>query len=145
MIGSGGLQAHARDVGFTQGLERAQMPRSRVVEFPRLECYLSMRNDGRLVLNNGMPGKSEGLLWKAMMHNDHAEHHYATLENGQLVIYRGAPGNPEAIPYKTPAVSEPGTYKLGITTSKRLVIFREEKGNNRKIVWRSQLLEKWRL
>ena len=94
---------------------------------------------------SGTPGNSEGMIWKAMMHNDHGDSHYSTLKDGQLVTYRGTPGNQEATPYMTPAVPGPGPYKLGITVSKRLVIFSEIEGEKPEVVWKSEILEKWRL
>ena len=107
-----------------------------VREFPRLECYLFLNEDGRLVLNHGTPGNSKGRIWQASMHRDYWDPQYTTLEKGQLVIYRGTPDHQEATLFKTPSVSGPGHYKFGITVSKKLVIFREAEGK-RKIVWRS--------
>ena len=34
-----------------------------VREFPRLECYLFLNEDGRLVLNAGTPGNNKGRIW----------------------------------------------------------------------------------
>jgi hypothetical protein len=114
-------------------------------EFRRLECHLALRDDGRLVLNHGKPGSGKGMIWKSMMHSDQGDAHYSTLREGRLVTYRGRPGQEEATPYRTPPVSQPGPYQLGITPSKRLVIFREGAGAEKDIVWRSEILEPWRL
>lgn len=103
-------------------------------KFPRLECYLFLDEDGRLVLNRGTPGESHGMIWKSAMYKDPQGPHYATWENGQLAIYRGTLGHPEANPFKTPP--GPGLCKLAITVSKQLVIFREVAAKKR-TVWRS--------
>ncbi|MDX2432486.1 MAG: hypothetical protein QNK35_16225 [Bacteroides sp.] len=116
-----------------------------VLEFPRLECYLTLRDDGRLALFNGTPGQRGRMIWKAMMHSDEGDSHYTTLEKGQLATYRGTPGNQEAKPWQTPLVSGQGAFKFGISISKRLVIFREVEGDKNQIVWKSEVLEPWRL
>jgi hypothetical protein len=118
---------------------------SEIREFPRLECHLALREDGRLVLYHGDPCDRKGMVWKSMMHSDEGDAHYSTLKEGRLVTYRGKPGQEEAIPYMTHPVSGPGPYQLGITPSKRLVIFREGTGSDNQIVWRSEILEPWRL
>jgi len=118
---------------------------SEVLDFPRLECHLALRDDGRLVLNHGAPGDKQGMIWKAMMHSDHGDDHYATLKRGQLITYRGTPGDEQATPYMTHPVPGQGPYQLGITTSKRLVIYRELEDGGMDIVWRNEILEKWRL
>ncbi len=116
-----------------------------VFEFPRLECFIRLRDDGRLILYDGSPENTRGMLWKAMMHNDHGAPHFVALERGQLVIYRGTPGNVEATPYTTPEIEKLGTYLLGITAGRSLVIVREDAGGKREIVWKSEELEPWRL
>jgi hypothetical protein len=116
-----------------------------VFEFPRLECYIQLRDDGRLILYDGSPEQTKGMLWKAMMHNDHGAPHFVTVDRGQLVIYRGTPGNIEATPYKTPAVAQRSEYKLGITAGRRLVVFRKNQDESNEIVWKSEELEPWRL
>jgi hypothetical protein len=118
---------------------------SDVLEFPRLECYLALRDDGRMVLYHGSPGKSNGMIWKAMMHSDKGDQHYSTLDRGRLITYRGTPERQEATPYMTREVSGPGPFRLGITTGKRLVIYREPDGGGMDIVWKNEILEKWRL
>jgi hypothetical protein len=118
---------------------------SEVLDFPRLECHLALRDDGRLVLNHGAPGDKQGMIWKAMMHSDHGDGHYATLKRGQLITYRGTPGDEQATPYMTHPVPGQGPYQLGITNSKRLVIYRELEDGGMDIVWRNEILEKWRL
>ena len=85
------------------------------------------------------------VAWKAMMHSDDGDSHYTTLEKGQLIIYRGKPGHQEAIPYKTPSVSDQGHFVLGITASKRLVIYSGGEGKENNTVWKSEVLEPWRL
>ena len=106
------------------------------VEFPRLECYMGLNDDGRLVLSNGSPKNRKGQIWQPSMHRDYLDPQFVTLENGMLKIYRGTPGNVEAELFSTPEVEGEGPYKLGITVSKKLVIFREKEGR-KDIVWRS--------
>ena len=108
--------------------------------FQRLECDLSVNNDGRLVLHGVEPGGSGPwvLLWKAVMHRDRTDGpYYAVLEKGRLTTYRAEPGKPEVMIFQTPEVSGAGPFRLGITTSKQLVIFSESEGKDRKIVWKS--------
>ena len=109
-----------------------------VSEFPRLDCYLFLNEDGRLVLHAGSPGNNKGQIWQATMHRDYRDPQFATLEKGQLKIYRGSPQDIEATLFETPSVYEKGSYKLGITVSKRLVIYREAEGNEKEIVWKSE-------
>ena len=110
--------------------------------FPRLECFLSLADDGSLSLNSGRPGNNKGRIWGTNGKANRPKPHpvpfrfYVALEKGQLRIYREKPGRPKVIIYETRSVSDPGTFKLGITASRRLVIF-SEVGEKRKIVWRS--------
>jgi hypothetical protein len=114
-----------------------------VREFQRLECYLTINEEGSLILLRGAPGKSEGFIWKTTGKADRPTpqpvlpHFYAEMENGQLVLYRTYPGKPKVKIYETRSVSEPGSYKLGITYSKRLLVYREVKGKKRESVWMS--------
>ena len=111
-------------------------------EFPRLECFLTLEEDGRLALFRGTPRGRDGLIWKTRGKADRptpqptVPRFYTVLENGQLVVYRSTPDNPQVILWQSSKVSETGPFKLGITASKRLVIFREV-GDKRKIIWRS--------
>jgi len=112
-------------------------------EFPRLECFITLEEDGRLALFRGNPRRRDGLIWKTRGKADRPTpqptpyRFYAVLEDGQLVLYRGTPDNPEVILWQSGKPSEPGPYKLGITVSKRLAIFSKVEGKKRKIVWRS--------
>ena len=111
-------------------------------DFPRLECYLNLAEDGTLALIRGIPGNNEGEIWGTIGKADRPKiqpvpyHFYTVLENGQLRIYREKPGPPKVKIFETPEVSAPGPYKLGITTSKKLVVFRGE-GRRSEIVWMS--------
>jgi len=111
-------------------------------EFPRLECFLTLEEDGRLALFRGAPRGRDGLIWKTRGKADRptpqptSPRFYTVLENGQLVVYRGTPDNQDVVLFKTNAVSDTGRYKLGITASKRLAVFNEVDGK-RKTVWRS--------
>jgi hypothetical protein len=113
-----------------------------VRKFPRLECYLTINEEGSLILLRGAPGKSNGFIWKTRGKADRPTpqpvlpHFYAEMENGQLVVYRTYPGKPKLRIYETRSVSDPGPYQLGITSSKRLVVYREAEGK-RKVVWKS--------
>ena len=111
-------------------------------EFPRLECFLTLEEDGRLALFRGAPRGRDGLIWKTRGKADRptpqptVPRFYTVLENGQLVVYRRTPGHPKLALWKSNKPSGPGLYKLGITASRRLVIF-SEVGEKRKIIWRS--------
>ena len=103
--------------------------------FPRLECYLRMHDNGKLVLRRGAPGRSGDAIWRSRSKDPDGGLHYAAFKKGQLVTYRGTPEHPKVALWKSKEVSEPGTYKFGITASRKLAVFRE--GEKRKIVWRS--------
>jgi len=113
-----------------------------VREFPRLECFFTLENDGRLALFRGTPGSREGLIWKTRGKADRPTpqptppRFYAVLKDGQLVVYRGTPDNPDVILWESSKPSGPGPYQLGITASRRLVIYRGVEGK-RNVVWRS--------
>jgi len=123
--------------------EGERLMNGNVREFPRLECFFSLEDDGRLALFAGTLGRREGLIWKTRGKADRPTpqptppRFYTALENGQLVVYRGTPGHPKLALWKSNKPSDTGTYKLGITASKRLIVFRELEGEKRKIVWRS--------
>jgi hypothetical protein len=112
--------------------------------FPRLECFLSLANDGSLALNRGTPGNSEGRIWGTNGKANRPKPHpvpfsfYIALADGQLQIHREKPGRPKVIIYKTKKPAEPGPYKLGITAFRRLVVFRKD-GDKAQIVWRSPM------
>lgn len=115
-------------------------------EFPQLECFLELNEEGALALMKGTPGKGNGEIWGTKGRADRPKwktmpqpnpyHFYTVLENGQLQIYRQKSGYPKMQIYKSPSVSGPGPFKLGITASKSLVVFRED-GKKNEIVWRS--------
>jgi hypothetical protein len=105
--------------------------------FQRLECDLTVNEDGRLVLHGIAPSGRFALLWKAVMHRDRTDGpYYAVLEKGRLTTYRAEPGKPEVMIFQTPEVPGGGPYKLGITNSKQLVIFHETEGGETRIVWK---------
>ncbi len=105
--------------------------------FPRLECYLKMHDNGKLVLRRGAPGKSGDAIWRSRSKDPDGGLHYAAFEKGQLVTYRGTPDHPEVELWRSREVSDPGTYRFGITVSRKLAVFREVEGEKRKIIWRS--------
>jgi len=111
-------------------------------DFPRLNCYLSLGEDGTLALINGTPSDSESRIWGTIGKANRPKpqpvpyRFYTVLEKGQLRIYRKKPGRPKLKIYETRSVSGPGPFKLGITASRRLIIFTET-GEKRKIIWRS--------
>ena len=80
--------------------------------FPRLECYLKMHDNGKLVLRRGAPGRSEDAIWRSRSKDPDGGLHYAAFEKGQLVTYRGTPDHPEVELWKSKEVSDPGTYKI---------------------------------
>ena len=110
--------------------------------FPKLECYLTLADDGSLALINGTPGNNEGRIWgtngKANRPKPHPVpfHFYITLNEGRLQVLREKVGRPKVLIYQTQPVSEAGPFKLGVTASKRLAVFRQD-GLKTKIVWRS--------
>ena len=111
-------------------------------EFPRLNCYLSLGEDGSVALNAGTPGNPEGSIWGTNGKGNRPKPHPVpfsfciALDDGQLQVHREKSGRPKVIIYKTRSVSDPGPYKLGITASRSLVVFRQD-GNETEIVWRS--------
>ena len=120
--------------------QSAYIFRPAIREFPRLGRFITMNEEGSLILLRGAPGNSDGFIWKTRGKADRptpqpvGPHFYTVIENGQLVIYRTYPGKPKLKIYETNSVSEPGPYKFGITASRRLAVFRDE-GNKTKIVW----------
>ena len=113
-------------------------------KFPRLECFLSLANDGSLALNHGSPGNSKGRIWGTNGKANRPKPHpvpfrfYMALAEGRLQILREKPGRPNVIIYETKKPDDSGPYKLGITASRRLVVFRKD-GKKSKIVWRSPM------
>ncbi|MCE2436059.1 MAG: hypothetical protein J4F29_24565, partial [Candidatus Latescibacteria bacterium] len=68
--------------------------------FPRLECYLRMHDNGKLVLRRGAPGKSGDAIWRSRSKDPDGGLHYAALRHarpsgsGPLEIQRGVrPGH----------------------------------------------------
>ena len=106
--------------------------------FSRLECELTLENDGSIKLNGGnwkTNGRGNRPKWKTMKQPNPYRFHMM-LENGQLQVHRQKEGGPKIIMYKTRPASGPGPFKLGITAARKLVIFRGD-GENIDIVWRS--------
>lgn len=106
--------------------------------FPRLECALSLEEDGTLRLIGGnfnTPGKADRPKWDTK-DNPNPFRFYAIFEGGQLQVYRERCGRPIVKIYETPRVSGAGPFKLGITASKRLVVFQGE-GDLKTIAWKS--------
>jgi hypothetical protein len=106
--------------------------------FPRLECFVSLDDQGKLGIYRGSPGKKEGEIWGTIGKDDRPSSHpqFAVFEKGQLIIYRGTPEHPKISIYQTKKPKDEGSYKLGITVSKRLVVFSEIDGK-RNTVWMS--------
>jgi hypothetical protein len=134
-----GWQDEIYDVILNEG---ERLMDGEIRDVPRLECFLTLHEDGRLSLVSGTPEKREGSIWNAAGKANRPTpqpvpyRFYALLENGQLVIYREKPGPPRLKIFATPEVSAPGPYKLGITASQKLVVFRGE-GEKTEIVWMS--------
>jgi len=105
--------------------------------FPRLECFLSLADDGSLALNSGTPGNSDGRIWGTNGKANRPKPHpvpfrfYIALDDGQLQIHREKKGRPKVIIYETRSVSGPGPFKLGITASRRLIVYCEKEGQRR--------------
>jgi hypothetical protein len=121
--------------------EGEQLKDGEIREFPRLECFLTLEEDGRLALFAGASRGREGLIWKTRGKADRPTpqpvpyRFYAALAQGQLRVCRGTPEKPDVVLWTSPKPSTPGPYQLGITASKRLVIYREVDGN-REVVWK---------
>ena len=109
-----------------------------VREFPRLECYVELDEEGKLGIYRGAPGGGGEEIWGTRGKDDRPSKHvqFATLENGRLTIYRGQPDSPKVKIYETKEPEDHGPYQLGITVSKRLAVFRGD-GENTEFVWRS--------
>jgi hypothetical protein len=111
-------------------------------EFPRLNCYLSLEDDGSIALNAGSSDKSGGEIWGTNGKANRPKPHpvpfrfYLSVEDGQMKIIREKPGRPKVVIYRTRPVSGPGPYKLGITAARSLAVFRDN-GDNTEIAWRS--------
>ncbi|MFC2089454.1 Ig-like domain-containing protein [Bacteroidota bacterium] len=117
-----------------------------VIEFPDLNCFLTISDEGAISLQKGTPKNKEGQIWGTNGKANRPKwkvkpepviyHFYMVVENGQMKLYREKKGRPTVTIYETPPVSGPGPFKLGMTASRSLIVFREE-GENTKIVWRS--------
>jgi hypothetical protein len=73
--------------------------------FPQLECFLSLADDGSLALNSGTPGNSESRIWGTNGKANRPKPHpvpfrfYIALDDGRLQIHREKPGRPKVIIY----------------------------------------------
>jgi len=112
------------------------------LEFPCLECFLTVDEEGSLALFGGSPQNREGVLWKTRGKADRPTpqpapvHFYAIMEKGRLTVYRGTPGNPDVILWQSGNTDGPGPYRLGITAARRLVLFNPEAGRDQ-VAWMS--------
>ena len=111
-------------------------------EFPRLNCYLSLEDDGSIELNAGSPGNSEGEIWGTNGKANRPKPHPVpfrfciALDSGQLQVQREKPGRSKVIIYETRPPLGRGPFALGITASRSLAVFRKD-GMKTEIVWRS--------
>jgi hypothetical protein len=111
-------------------------------EFPRLNCYFRLEEDGSVALNAGTPGNPEGSIWGTNGKANRPKPHpvpfsfYIALDDGKLQVQREKPGRPKVIIYETRPVSGTGPFQLGITASRSLAVFRKN-GRETEIVWRS--------
>jgi hypothetical protein len=111
-------------------------------DIPRLECFLTLEEDGRLLLFNGSPGNRNGIIWATRGKADRPTpqpvpyRFYTIVDDGQLVVGRGTPDDPDVVLWQSGEVFGPGPYKLGITASRRLVVFRD-RGKRTENVWKS--------
>ena len=107
-----------------------------MVDFPRLECFFTIDNDGRMTLEQGTPGKSERQLWNSWGRQLESPQ-FAMIEEGRLLTMNTDPNNPTKL-YKTGVVSAPGKFKLGISVSKKIVLYSESEVGTRRIVWKTR-------
>lgn len=107
-----------------------------VVDFPRLECYFTIDDVGRMTLEAGSPGKSEEQLWNSWGRKLETPQ-FAMLEEGRLLTMNTDPNQPTKL-YKTDPVSIPGPFKLGITVSRKLVLYSENEAGEKRVVWRTR-------
>ncbi len=119
--------------------ERIEMDERKV--FQDLGCYLTIDDEGSLLLMRGLPGNTEGFIWKTRGKADRPTpqpvppHFYATMKNGRMQVIRSYPGKPEQVLYETRAPSQAGDYKLGITAARRLVVFANDNEGGRETTW----------
>ncbi|MCU0856986.1 MAG: lamin tail domain-containing protein [Pontiellaceae bacterium] len=93
-----------------------------VRNYPSLNCYLTMQNDGNLVLYRGAPGASQGVIWSAGISYAIGDY-FATLQSdGNLVIYKGTPTAAGIAVYASCSAGTTGNYLFGMLSSGRLVI-----------------------
>lgn len=107
-------------------------------KFPRLNCQLTLSDDGSLSLMGFGEGKLWGTNGKANRPKPHPVpfRFYVTVEEGQMRIYREKEDRPKVLIYKTRPVPASGPHQLGITASRRLAVFRRI-GSKTQIVWQS--------
>ena len=107
-----------------------------------MECFLTLEEDGRLLLYNGSPGNRQGIIWATRGKAERPTpqpvpyHFYTTLEDEQLVVVHGTSDNPDVVLWQSGEVAGPGPYKIGVTASRRLAIIQGE-GKNAEIAWKS--------
>lgn len=107
-----------------------------VVDFPRLECFFTIDEVGRMTLEKGAPGKSEGELWNSWGRKL-VSPQFAMLEEGRLLTMDTDPSNPTKL-YKTAPVSITGPFKLGISVSKKIVLYSENEAGEKHVVWKTR-------
>ena len=85
-------------------------------EFPRLNCYLTLEDDGSIELNAGSPGNKEGEIWGTNGKANRPKPHpvpfrfYITLDDGQMQVHREKPGRPKINIYRTRSVPGSGPF-----------------------------------
>lgn len=111
-------------------------------DFPRLRCFLTLEEDGRLTLFDGSPRDRAALLWATRGKADRPTvqpvpfRFYTALERGQIAVYRGLPGAPDTLLWGSGKTTLSGSAKLGLTVDRRLVVFDDANGVN-KVIWKS--------
>lgn len=109
--------------------------------FPDLDCHLTIDEEGSLLLMRGLPGKSEGFIWKTRGKADRPTpqpvppHFYITMKDGRMQLMRTYPGKPEQLLYQSNRPSDSGEYKLGITAALRLLVYRDTGQGGIKTAW----------
>ncbi len=113
-----------------------------VYDFPRLRCFVTLREDGRLVLFDGSPRQPLGIIWATRGKADRPTvqpvpfRFYTTLEKGQVAVYRGVPQNPDTLLWRSGKTTPSGSAKLGLTVDRRPVVFDDATGSN-EVIWKS--------
>lgn len=107
--------------------------------FDSQNAYLTLQNDGNLVLYRGSPGYSTGVIWASTTVFGEGQYFAVMQGDGNLVIYRGVPGAVEAVIWASLSVDSTAgiedTQFLGLDEGGRLIIARGTSESVEKVLW----------